>query len=551
MTDDKPSVRGRNIGCYDSAMSDMTSGPDSTHKSSSARSGGMVRKSRLEEGAEGADVACGFLNNRKWYFGLVLLMVIYYGALLGISWRINGSDRIRLTFNSMLEHLLRGQFDVDAQVIGDDGYLRNGYVYAYWGIWCAVLRLPLWLVGKMQTDVTFWSCLVAVCLSGMAKVRATLLVCRSAAGNAATRWAGSVALAYFVFAGGAVAYLKDEIWTEVMLWAYCFASIFVYFAVKGIVSRRFERSSLIWMSMSAGLALNTRASTGTGLTLSLVLLLSVLALEPLSAGGVERVGVVRRWVSGMARPNTLIPLSVLAIFIAVTGAVNYFRWGNPATFVDYRLYLNQDAWSNFASSLSTFGVFNLKRIPFGLSYYFFPIWVLHGSNGELLFAGTQAKFFGDIELPPSSFLLTDMIPFFFVVLVAFASRKYGVTGLSGARRWAAAVAAGLLAPCVLMLGLSWLTYRYRIEFYPALDFLTLLGLYLLLTRERAFTKSAAVRRVMNAALAISILSSSAGLLLHDISDEGAVPEEILSPGVVRYYQDALRYYVFEAKIFRL
>jgi hypothetical protein len=126
-----------------------------------------------------------------------------------------------------------------------------------------------------------------------------------------------------------------------------------------------------------------------------------------------------------------------------------------------------------------------------------------------------------------------------------------VTGLSGARRWAAAVAAGLLAPCVLMLGLSWLTYRYRIEFYPALDFLTLLGLYLLLTRERAFTKSAAVRRVMNAALAISILSSSAGLLLHDISDEGAVPEEILSPGVVRYYQDALRYYVFEAKIFRL
>ena len=496
-------------------------------------------------------VACGLLDNRKRYFGLVFLMLIYYGALLAISWRINGSDRIRLTFNSMLEHLLRGQFDVDPQVIGDDGYLRNGHVYAYWGIWCAILRLPLWLAGRMQTDITFWSCMAAVCLSGMAKVRATLLVCRCAAPNAAKRWAGGLALAYFIFGGGAVAYLKDEIWTEVMLWAYCFASIFVYFAVKGIVSRRFDLSSLIWMSISAGLTLLTRASTGIGLTMALLLLLFVIALEPFRAGDAERVSVVQRWVSGMARPYKWIPLAVLAVFISVAGVVNYFRWGNPATFVNYELYLNLDAWSNFVPSLGTYGVFNLKRIPFGLSYYFFPIWVLHGSNGELLFASTQARFFGDIELPPSSFLLTDMIPFCFILLLGFASCKCRLTGLSGARRWAAAVAVGLLAPCVLMLGLAWMTYRYRIEFYPEIDFLTLLGLYLLLTQESAFTRSAAIRRVFSAALAISILSSTAALMLHDISDEGALPEEILSPGVVRYYHDAVRYYVYDRKIFRL
>lgn len=531
-------------------MSDMTSRPDSALESPASRSSEILRDTHPEE-AEGGIVGCGLLHNRKRYFGLVLLMLIYYGALLAMSWRINGSDRIRLTFNSMLEHLLRGQFDVDPQVVGDDGYLRNGHVYAYWGIWCALLRLPLWLVGKMQTDITFWSCLAAACISTVTKVRAVLLVCRSAAANAAKLWPVGIVMSYFVFAGGATAYLKDEIWTEVMLWAYCFASIFVYFAVKGIVSRRFDLSSLFWMSVCAGLALLTRASTGIGLTLTLLLLLSVLAFEPLSAGDPGPAGVMRRCDRGMARPNTWVPLAVLAVFISASGAVNYFRWGNPATFANYDLYLNRDAWPNFVSSLSTYGVFNLKRIPFGLIYYFFPIWVFHGSNGELLLTSTQAQFFGDTELPPSSFLLTDVIPFCFIVVLGFALRKCGLAAFSRTGRSTAAVAAGLLSPCFLMLSLAWMTYRYRIEFYPELDFLTLLGLYVFLTQETACTKSAAIRIVFNTALAISILTSTAALMLHDISDEGAVPGEILSPGVVRYYHDTIRYYVYERKIFRL
>ncbi len=510
----------------------------------------MLRDTPTEE-ADGATVEFGFLHNRKLYFGLVLVMLIYYGALLAISWRINGSDRIRLTFNSMLEHLFRGQFDVDPQVVGDDGFLRNGHVYAYWGIWCALLRLPLWLAGKMRTDMTFWSCLAAVCISGMAKVRAVLLVCRSASGNAVKWWPAGLVLSYFVFAGGATAYLKDEIWTEVMLWAYCFASIFVYFAIKGIVSRRFDHSSLVWMAVCAGLALLTRASTGVGLTLTLFLLLAVLGFERTSNDEAGRAGMMRSCMRIMAWRSTWVPLAVLALFIAVSGAVNYLRWGNPATFANYDLYLNRDAWPNFESSLTTYGVFNLKRIPFGLIYYFFPIWVFHGGNGELLFTSTQAQLFGDIELPPSTFLLTDMLPVCFVAYLGFALRRLGWIGSLLTGRWAVAVAAGLLGPCVLMLSLAWMTYRYRIEYYPEIDFLTLLGLYLCLTQKTAFTRSAASRIALNTALAISILTSTAALMFHDMSDEGAEPGEILSPGVVRYYHDVIRYYVYERNIFRL
>src|ERR1035438_4964845 len=81
------SAPGRNIGCYDSAMSDMTSRPDSALESPASRSSEILRDTPPEEaeGGEGGIVGCGLLHNRKRYFGLVLLMLIYYGALLAMS----------------------------------------------------------------------------------------------------------------------------------------------------------------------------------------------------------------------------------------------------------------------------------------------------------------------------------------------------------------------------------------------------------------------------------------------------------------------------------
>jgi len=237
-----------------------------------------------------------------------------------------------------------------------------------------------------------------------------------------------------------------------------------------------------------------------------------------------------------------VPLGMVAASLAVSGAVNYFRWGNPATFVNYDFYINRDAWPNFVSSLSGYGAFNVRRIPFGLIYYFAPVWVLHGSSGQLLFDGTQSRLFGDIELPPASFLLTDMVAFSFMILLVAAMRKRGGAGVERADLWAAVVATGLLAPCVLMVSLAWLTYRYRIDFCPEIDFLALLGLYVTVTDEAILKKFARFRKGFNSALAISVLASVLGLTLHIVSDEGAEPEEILSQGVAHYYQVTLRDY---------
>ena len=218
------------------------------------------------------------------------------------------------------------------------------------------------------------------------------------------------------------------------------------------------------------------------------------------------------------------------------GAVNYFRWGNPADFAPYTHFC--DNCTNKVSQLLFSELANVKRIPFGLVYYFFPVWVLHGSNGHLLFESAQMQLFEDIELPPSSFFLTDLLPIGFIALLTVAQWKRRAGGIPPERQWAAAVAAGLLVPCALMLTLIWMCYRYRMEFYPEIDFLALLGLYFTVTDKNLLTKFAGVRRWMTAALAVSILSSFMAITLYDLSNFGP-SQEFLRSGVAQYYHQSV------------
>ena len=368
----------------------------------------------------------------------------------------------------------------------------------------------------------------------MAKIRAVLLVRRHALNAPGAGWAIGLAIAYVVLAGSTIAYLQDSIYQEVMFWAYAFGAVFVYLAVKGIANRRFDVPTLACMATCAGLALLTRVTAGVGLILATVLLLIALAIDP-SAGQTEGTsGPVRLSWRTFAQPRMLIPLGILAAFIAAAGAVNYFRWGNPATFANYDLYLERNVWPGFLPTLHRYGAFNLRRLPFGLMYYFFPVWVLQGPGGQLLFQNTQTRLIGVIELPPGPFLLTHLLPCCFIVLLAVALWTHRSRGLSNRRRWAAAVSLGLLAPCLLMLALAWMIYRYRLEFYPEIDFLTLLGLYLTVTDEASLKRFARFRRWMTASLAISILGSMIALGLYDFSGDES-PQELLRSGIVQYY----------------
>ena len=69
---------------------------------------------------------------------------LYYAFVLTDgSFNLFAPQFVGLSFNSMLQHMLAGSVDVDPAVIGYEGFARDGRVYAYFGPFCALLRLPL------------------------------------------------------------------------------------------------------------------------------------------------------------------------------------------------------------------------------------------------------------------------------------------------------------------------------------------------------------------------------------------------------------------------
>jgi len=455
---------------------------------------------------------------------LLCFMLFWYGILLWAS-SPKSAPKLDLTFNSMLDHLLHGQFDVDPQMVGSEGFLRNGHVYAYWGIWCALLRFPLWFLGRMNTDITLWSILGSVCLAGMARVRTAILVWRHGAHNRTAKSAYDLMLAYAVLGAGEIGFLKVSIYQEAVSWGAAFAAVFVYFAIKGLITRRFDALTLSWMALCAGLALLTRVSTGVGLILAFGFLLLALAAESVANSADSHGHLIPRILRALVEQRFLLSLGILSICIAATGAVNYFRWGNPRTFADFRFYLMNRLYPDRVARTQVYGVFNLHRIPLGLVYYFFPIWVIRTSGGALLFEQTQARLLDFAELPPSSFLVTDLLPMCFILFLVLALRRRRSVGLAPFSQWAP-IAGGLLAPCILMLTFGSMAYRYRMEFYPEIDFLALLGLYAILTDEKLQTKFGQRKVWMEAALIISIICSFTALILYWKAPWGPVQDAI-------------------------
>jgi hypothetical protein len=498
------------------------------------------------EGREGPGAATvaspRWLRDGPLQCALFVFMVLCYGLLLTNAGLYRERVTVYLTFNNMLAHLVHGQFYVDPQVVGFEGYMRNGHTYAYWGIFCALLRLPLLLLHRLDLDITPWSCLVAACFAGMMRVRAVLFIRRSVAYARGAEWAFAFMLVYVVLGGAAIAYLKSSIYQEEVFWSFAFAESVVYLGIKGLISGQFTAGSLLWMSVCAGLAALTRVSTGIGVCSAFGLLLVVLLAQDLRA---------RR---GFSARRFLLPSAVLAALLAVVGVVNYFRWGSPFTFADYSAYIAFHGHPDRYQPLRQYGFFHPARLLFGLGYFFLPLWVIRGPSGHLLFASAQNRLLDDVELPPSSFLLTDLLPIVFVLFLIMAiwsarrGRKAAQPAFSqGAQprfssvsiARALALAAGFAVPCLLILTALSMCYRYRVEFYPELDLLAFLGLFATVSDPALLERFNRCRRWVLAATAVSVLSAFAALALYKLSRFGS-SQQYLSNGVVHYYlHDAL------------
>jgi hypothetical protein len=276
----------------------------------------------------------------------------------------------------------------------------------------------------------------------------------------------------------------------------------------------------------AGLALLNRVSTGLGLYAATAFML---LLELGRLGSPNRPDWWRRVSRGF------VPVAaILTFFIVCTGIVNYGRWGNPLTFVD--LHYSKTSLTESLDRiprLEKFGEFNFVRLPLGLLYYFLPLWVLLGQDGELLFHDTQRNLFDSVELPPGTFLLSD--PLLIVLGIVFAARAM--------RAWRAAIVdvpmacaalLGLAVPAILMLIAISLNFRYRMEFYPFFDTAALLGLFVLL-RQGPATGRRWLAVTLAAIAIIGVITAHVTLLLYKISPGGPAVNLNLSHGWIAIF----------------
>jgi hypothetical protein len=104
------------------------------------------------------------LSNWLGFSVLIACISVYYLFLLSNgTFQLFVPEFLSRAFDSMLVHLLHGQFNVDPDAIGVEAFRRDGKTYAYFGIFPAALRLvamPFTDVAK--AEMARLSCLVAV-----------------------------------------------------------------------------------------------------------------------------------------------------------------------------------------------------------------------------------------------------------------------------------------------------------------------------------------------------------------------------------------------------
>jgi hypothetical protein len=398
-------------------------------------------------------------------------VAVYYAFLLtNGSFDFFADEALGRLYNHMLERLLHGQFDMDPAVMGREAFLRNGKTYSYFGAFPALLRLPLLLTGGLATvTISRVSCWIALLLCALAQWRALDLVWprRAAARTAPALY--FICLAALLLSGPQLAMnFASWVFNEPILWAAAFAMMFNAIVLRSFVrQRQLDRGELIMLAALAGLAVNTRATTGVGMIAALALILLLVAWSATQSRMAPLGSAARAFILSFVRDRRIVaPVVVLAAGLAVAGIINYGRWGNPVVFADSLAHIQVIENATRAAAIKK-GDINLLRVPSGFLYYFF------GMNPRAAFPQFAIDYYDGIGWPRGILIATSAAT---LVLFAFGTADL-VGGLRRQPIWAILVAAFIGSFCafVLTLSIPFLNYRYRMDLLPLIALGAVLG----------------------------------------------------------------------------
>jgi hypothetical protein len=462
---------------------------------------------------------------------LVAILAYYVASTAAVGLFAPGPHTAAL--NSMALRLLEGRFDVDPATIGYEAYVRDGLSYAYFGIFPALLRIPLIpffdISGLSLSRLYALLALTLGALGQAAAVRIALSLARP--GQFREFIAPRLTLAVLLSGPPILLARMGSIYDEVIAWAWALSMLFIALALHGFTSLRgFSTTTLTSMAVAAGLSLLTRATTALGLYTALGLILLWLLAEK------KKLHLTRSLFGLAIDRRLLLPAGILIIFILIQAGVNYGRWGDPFLMADMSDQVHQIAPGR-VPHFETYGLFNPIRLGYGLMYYFFPVWVIRDGDAYVLQDGIQSVVDG-LELPPSSFLLTDPLLVTLAIFGGLGIRRGRIATLP--RPGAFALLAGLLVTPTLLLSAWYMAFRYRAEFYPALFLLSCVGAVHLSSAATAL-RDTGLRRLKMAIVILflfQIILSHFANVLYLMSSHGA-GYNVLRDGLLAFYAEQI------------
>src|SRR5260370_14827672 len=297
-----------------------------------------------------------------WYFAaLIAAVAVYYLFLLATAtFQLFAPEMLDKAFDNMLVHLLRGEVTVDREAIDFEQFTHDGKTYAYFGVFPALLRLSILpFVDIAQVPLARLSCLTAIVIYVAVQLRMLLIVHESLPPQNRLRSFLAIMMTATVLSGPQLYILGSaSIYHEPILWCAAMAATFNLVLVRAAFGGRdLGARDLAWLATLAGMAVNTRASIGVARYLGTILLVAWAAWKRHAAGPrgqlrTAHAGGAPATIRAVASdPSIALPIALLLLFAIAVGAVNFARWGNPFTFVDFRYYYWGLRHANFLSIL--------------------------------------------------------------------------------------------------------------------------------------------------------------------------------------------------------
>jgi hypothetical protein len=469
---------------------------------------------------------------------LAVIVVFYFWFLAAKSGgSIFEPALFGFVFNNMALNLLQGRFDIDPGIIGVEAFVRDGRSYAYFGVFPALLRLPLVPILDLDS-VSLARLYIFLALSvGALAQAASVSVAVSASPMAPARDAISTRLLLATLLSGPpiMLALSGTVYDESLAWAWALSNIFVGLTLREATrTSGFGTTALATMAAVAGLCLLTRPTTALGLHVSLALIMSWLLLTR----NRERPDLTRPAWHRLLQRRFAIPTAIVLGFASLAALVNFARWGNPLVVADMHAQVHLLAlFPDRLGRLDEYGLFNPIRIGYGMLYYFLPVWAIP-VGGTYPLQNEIREMFDAFELPPSSFILSDPLTLLLATVGVVSLTRRCTVGLP--RAPVLCLLSGLIVAPVMMLMAWYMAFRYRLEFSPLFLTLACQGAVTWIDASTRWSRKKLrhVTAILGSLLIAQIASAHLHALLY-VASRIEMPESILVDGPVSFYKAAL------------